>query len=259
MKLKTAMWILLISFFTFCWVSCDKDSNEPLSLDQVENNSIKLYYGSKGGVTIIGGDGNYSFSCDSSLLKAKMTSRNYISFEALGVGNAAVTIKDQSGNSYTLNVLISYKTENIVVTKLDATVVGNDMTTDEKKELKEKALTTIPVKIGGGYKFVYTENENQDNTNGIVFIYPEKYGNDSIKGTFERSIMKEAYGSSSYSTYTLHYKNTDRTFLLMQYSGQVTKSIGYQTIQFAEDLKGQYETEYPNVEQVYTSQIIRSY
>ena len=252
------MWILVVLFSTFGLVSCDKESDKPLSLDQVENNSMKLYYGSKGGVTIIGGDGNYSFSCESPLLKAEMAYRNYISLEPLGVGDATITIKDSSGDSYILNVTVVYKSENIVVSKLDATVVGDNMTVGNQRELKEKALATIPVKVGGGYKFVYTEGENLDTTKGIVFLYPDKYGENGIGGTFERAEVKGSDGHYSYTTYTLHYSNTNRTFIFMEYSAPTAKSLPYRALQLAEDLKEQYKTAYPNVEQVYTSQVIGS-
>lgn len=48
---------LLVLLPIFSFTSCDKDSDDRLSLHQVVNNEIELYYGSKGGVTIIGGDG----------------------------------------------------------------------------------------------------------------------------------------------------------------------------------------------------------
>ncbi len=69
-RLSPIFWILVILFSTFGLTSCDKDSEEPLSLHQLENNILNLHYGYTGGVTIIGGDGNYSFSYESPLLKA---------------------------------------------------------------------------------------------------------------------------------------------------------------------------------------------
>jgi|GEM_PF-3760069 hypothetical protein len=69
-RLSPILWILVILFPTFGLTSCDKDSEDPLSLHQVENNIINLHYGYTGGVTIIEGDGNYSFSYESPLLKA---------------------------------------------------------------------------------------------------------------------------------------------------------------------------------------------
>lgn len=258
-NLNAILSVLIILFSTFGLTSCNKNSDsEPLSLHQIKNNATNLYYGSKGGVTIIGGDGNYSFSCTSSLLKAEMTQRNYLSLEPLGVGNATVTIKDSSGDSYILNVTVAYKAEKIVVSKLDATVVGDNMTVGDQKELKEKALTTIPIKIGGGYKFVYTEGEDKDKVKGIVFIYPDKYGDNNIEGTFERAIVKSADGSYSYLTYTLHYRNVNRTFIVSENRKTTVKPSQYQAIQLSEDLKEQYKTAYPNVEQVYTSQEIGS-
>lgn len=255
-QLKSITWILFILLSTFSITSCDKDSNEPLSLDLIENNATKLHYGSNGGVTIIGGDGNYSFSCESSLLKAEMTYSNYISLEPLGVGDATVTIKDSSGESYLLKVTIAYKTINMVVTKLNTTVVGDNMTIVAQKELKEKAFTTIPVKVGGGYKFVYTEGEEQNVTNGTVFIYADKYGTDGIEGTFDRGLVKADDGSYSYTTYTLHYNDMNRTFIFMEYVELKNQTPEFRTIQFAENLKEQYKAEYPNVEQIYTSQIL---
>lgn len=259
MKFKALLSISLI-FFIFNWTSCDKDTNEPLSLHGVENNTLQLYYGSEGGVTITGGDGNYSFSCGSPLLKAEMTHSNYILFEPLDVGDATVTIKDSSGNSYILNITITYTTENIVITQLDATVIGDQMTVSEQKELKAKAFATIPVNAGGGYKFVYTEGYQKDGTGGVVFIYPDLFGEESTEGTFERTLVKRDDGTYSYSIYSLHYEDNDRTFIFMEYRKPIIKSsqAEYRPLQFAEDLKDQYETEYPNVEQVYTSQIIKS-
>ena len=254
------MWILVVLFSMLGLASCDKESDQPLSLDQIESNATKLYYGSKGGVTIMGGDGKYSFSCESPLLKAEMTYSNYISFVPLGVGDATVTIKDSSGDSYILKVTIAYKTETIVVSKLDATVVGDNMTVGNQKALKEKALATIPVKVGGGYKLVYTESEDLANTKGIVFIYPDKYGENGIEGTFERAMVKDNNGNYLYTTYTMHYSSQNRTFILMKYSEPVLKSTGdyYGQFQLAEDIKEQYKTAYPNVEQIYTSQVIGS-
>lgn len=251
--------LLLVLLPIFSFTSCDKDSDDRLSLHQVVNNEIELYYGSKGGVTIIGGDGNYSFSCESPLLKAEMTHSNYILFEPLGVGEARVKISDSSGHSYILKVKMNYKSEKIVVAKVDVTVVGDNMTVGDQKELKEKAMATIPVKAGGGYKFTYTESEEKEETKGTVLIYPEKVDGESIMGTFERKMVKNESGGYSYYIYTLHYKDMDRTFVFMEYNEPATlSSSGFRAVQFAEDLKEQFKTTYPNIDQVYTSQVIAS-
>jgi len=112
--------------------------------------------------------------------------------------------------------------------------------------------------VGGGYKFVYTEGEKLAETKGTVFIYPDKYGNSGLEGTFERAAVKDKNGNYSYMTYTLHYNAVNRIFILMEYSESTAKSSQYRAIQFAEDIKEQYKMAYPNVEQVYTSQVIGS-
>lgn len=208
----------------------------------------------------MGGDGDYSFSSESSLLKAEMTHPNYILFEPLGVGDATVTIKDSSGNSYILNITVTYMTQNILISELEASVVGDQMTVAEQKELKTKALETIPVKIGSGYRFIYTGGFDKDKIEGIVLIYPDKFGENPTEGTFEQEVVKRDDRIYSHVTYTLHYGNTDRTFIFMEYRESTVKSspTAYTAVQFAEDLIDQYQAEYPNAEQVYTSQIIGS-
>jgi hypothetical protein len=184
-----------------------------------------------------------------------MTYRNYILFEPVGVGNATVTIYDSSGESYVLNVVVAYKTEHIVISQLDATVVGEAMTAGEQEELKEKALATIPVKAGGGYKFVYTQGDELEGQEGVAVVYPEKYGQDGIEVTFRHMVIKKDDGCA-YLTYVLHYNDTVRTFIFMNYDKPVVRTSPPVDIQLAEDLKEQYLADYPNVEQVYTSQII---
>lgn len=256
MKQKNMAWILFLAFSTFVWTSCNKDDNAPLALHLIENNTFELYYGAQGGVTIIGGDGTYSFSCNSPLLKAEMTHSNYILFKALGVGNALVTINDQSGNSYVLNVIVTYRTESFLVMRTEATVTGDNLTLGAQKELKEKALATIPVKIGGGYQFTYTEYADQDTTRGTVHVYPDAFGKESIEGSFEKIIVKASDGTYSYQLYRLRYQDTDHTFVQIPYQESPNRSIGFRAYQFAEDLKERFLPDYPEVEQVYTSQII---
>jgi hypothetical protein len=229
--------------------------NEPLSLHETENNTVVLHYGSKGGVTVTGGDGNYSFTCESPLLKAEMAQRNYISFEPAGVGYAAVTIRDSSGESYVLNVIIIYTTDNIPVSRIEATVVGDALTAAEQEELKAKALATVPVKAGGGYKLVYIRGDRPE---GAVIIYPEKYGEEGLEGIFTQ---KAAGGDDGFETtsYTFRYNDTVRTFTIKAADQETRTSVKpYPPVytQLFEDLTEQYRADYPGVEQVYTSQII---
>ena len=88
-------------------------------------------------------------------------------YETLGVGDAEVTITDAKGESVGLKVKIDYRSDKMKIVKLDAYVKGDKMTVAAQKELKEKALASIPVKAGGGYQFIYTKDQG-----GIVYVYP---------------------------------------------------------------------------------------
>lgn len=67
-------------------------------------------------------------------------------YETLGVGDAEVTITDAKGESVGLKVKIDYRSDKMKIVKLDAYVKGDKMTVAAQKELKEKALASIPVK-----------------------------------------------------------------------------------------------------------------
>jgi hypothetical protein len=259
MKLKTILWILSALFFALGWMSCTKATGNALSLHQIENNAIHLYYGSTSGVTIIGGDGHYAFSCESPLLKVEMTHRNYISLEPLGVGEATVTISDSAGESYTLHVTITCKTLSVVIAKLDVTVAGDAMTVAEQEELKAKALATVPVRAGGGYRFIYTEGDEQDRTEGTVLIYPETYEQGGMAGSFTQETVRKDDGGVSGIFCTLRYSGMERRFIFMMYNESPVKSLPPKErvfYRFVEDLTERYKTDCPNVEQVYTSQVI---
>lgn len=257
MKTTDLIRILLVCFIAGICLSCDKEDTEPLALEGMDTPTYSLYYGAKGGVTITGGDGKYSFICGSPLLKAEMTRNNYIEFEALGLGSATVTISDQSGQNYVLTVVMSFWVDKYVVTQLDAIVKGDRLTVGEQKELREKALATIPVKVGGGYKFLRSADNSPVSLSGIVYIYPEDFGTGVIEGTFLRTYIWDEHGNVKYLKYELQYKDNDRTFIYMPYTMPSTGPVINSVTQFAEDLKDQFIAEYPDVEQVYSSQVIK--
>lgn len=265
-KSENKGWLLfaLFSFFSLALTSCNNDSDEPLTLHDVENNYLHLYYGTQAGVTIIGGSGDYTFSFESPLLKAEQTEKNYILFDPIGIGDAVVTIKDSSQKKYTLNVSITYRGEDFTISEVAATVVGDQMTVADQKELKEKAIETVPMKAGGVYKFVYTEGKYYDNkTKGIVYLYPTTTGATRTEGTFEReSVLKEDGTTYSHELYRLFFENTSHTFIY----GAVQKGATTYTaisspyyLLFVEDLTDRFQADYPELEQVYTTQVIENY
>jgi hypothetical protein len=256
MKLRTISGLLLVLFSAFGWTSCGQEAPEALSLHEVENNAIQLYYGSKGGVTIRGGDGRYAFSCESPLLKAEMTYGNYILFEPQGVGEAVVQITDASGGLYVLNVSIGYRTEDIVIAEVEAKVVGEALTEDERAELSAKALESVPVKAGGGYHFVYTHGEEGDEVEGALVVYPDTHEHGGVEGVFKRVIARNDDGSFSF-TYALRYRDENRVLLLEHSQPAVkTSPVEPRIVRFVEDLTERYQSDYPGAVQVYTLQLI---
>ena len=128
--------------------------------------------------------------------------------------------------------------------------ISDDMSDmDIAKELKEKALASIPVKAGGGYQFIYTKDQG-----GIVYVYPDKYGEKYKEGTFTRSSL--AVGNSSYRKYEIKLDGMERTYIVQRYYPSKTRSVAMVPYGFYEDLLDQFTDDYPEVESVYTMQVV---
>lgn len=245
---------ILLSLITLCWTACDKDDNEPITLQDVENNSIAFIYPSenKRTINILGGNEPYSVICnDTSILHAELANQRTIDLQPLKIGNTTVSIKDPSGNSYILYVHIGYYEQNFTIIKHDVKVLGENITIKEKKELEEKALASIPVKIKGGYKFVFTEKQK-----GEVLVYPEIFGEKEQKGTFEFTTQES---SNSIRIYDLEFNGKKRKFILTIYQDKSmqTKNEMLVPFTFLEDITEQFKTDYPAVEAVYTEQVFK--
>lgn len=258
MKTKHLLGMLLF-LCTACLTGCSDDDLEPLSLHQIEGHSIQLYYGTQGGVTIIGGEGEYSFICESPLLKGEMTQPNYILFEPLGVGTAVVTIKDRSGQTYELNVDIVYRTENYMVSAIDVSVEGEELTEGEQKRLREEVLNSSLVQPGGFYQFVYTEgldtsssSGNQTTVKGMAVVYPRK-GEKGQKGTFEQTVCYTQEKYFSHYEYVIHYKGSTHSYIATYLKDSSTKTSvlpEYISFAFVEDVTEQFSADYPKVKKV---------
>lgn len=249
---------ILLSLITLCWTACDNsdNANEPIRLQDFENNPVTLIHpGVKRTATILGGDGHYSITCDdTTVLKVKLVHQQVIELESLAIGDAIILINDQSGNSCVVNVHIQYYEKKFTVIRHGVKVVGEDITIREKKELEEKALASIPVKINGGYNFV-----NSGKQKGEVFVYPEIFGEKEQKGTFESEYI-DVEDSHHLITYTLDMNGKKRTFILMpiyQTDMFLTKSEMIVPFAFMEDVTGQFKAAYPAVEAVYTYQVLK--
>lgn len=254
MKLKKFSGFILISLFILCWTACNDDDDKSIKLLYVEDNSVNMTYPNQDGhaISIIGGDGNYSISCNAtSILDVELTYGQTIVLRALAVGDAIVTIQDQSNNSYILNVHISYYEENLIIANQYVRIVGGSLSDQEMAELETKALASIPAGILGGYKFIYN---NPEKATGTAFIYTGTFGENGKESTFERVAVE---GGSAVRTYLIQINGESRKFELALYQKYLAKSTAPQSIALVEDVTERFKAEYPTVEAVYTQQLLK--
>lgn len=224
-RISNTLGILVMSLSFFFITSCNKDDNEPITLHNVENNSVDLKYPNtdKRSINVIGGDGNYSASCDNaSILEVEVSDKEKtILLKPLAIGNAIVTITDKSNNSYILNVNVSYYEDKLVVVKQDVVVIGDKISPAQKKEIEQKAMLTFPVKVNGGYKLVH--NNEKDSNKGQALIYKDKYDWQGIESIFEIKNIEVEYSTKRYRIYTITIEGKQREFILNQYITPPTK------------------------------------
>lgn len=257
MKQGNLFGILLLSLFVFCCTSCSDENENPILLQDVENNQVRVIYPRENPylIDVSGGSGNYSAICNNEeILNAELKGKT-LSLTPFSVGDANVTIKDGAGNIYILTVQINYLEYRLVVIKHEVSIKGDNMTITEQKELEGKALATIPVQVDGGYKFVYTDMEQ---SKGDVYIYPEEFDGKSVKGTFGRIKIpvEEDVFNYEYSI-TIDDGNRRFTFLPYKVDNNFRSSMPVEFFQFCEDLTAKFKAEYENLEQVYASQVVQ--
>lgn len=248
--------ILLVS-------SCSGDDGLfPISLKDGSGTNIRLYYpqAQPFSYPLQGGDGNYAVTCDNPeivtarLLQNTETSEKALSLTALARGEATVIITDQSDHSLTVNVKVDYYTQEFIVGNCDLLIRGN-VNDVEKEAITEKAQATIPVAIGGGYKFIYT---NAEEAKGTVLMYKEKYGKEAVEGTFERVRIKqedEASGSINLIGYELTFPDKRYSFRLSTYQRSGRAEM-LPVMAFYEDITDAFADEYPSLESLYTVQVL---
>ena len=236
----------------FCFISCHNGSYSPISVYYEKSvykcDSLNLIWfledTSKYSVSIQGGDGIYSVTCDKpNIVQIKMISGTDIQVQPLAVGDAVITIRDQSNNVTTIQVHVDYQKSEIKIIGTDLSIAGN-LTDEETETIRNEALQTIPVKAGGGYLLIYTAQSK-----GTAIIYPELFGSNSIESSFERASIKTMSLNGEEINLPVIYitiNNEKRTFILNP-----------QLPALGEDLTSKFKVKYPKLEMLYTSQTIK--
>ena len=260
MKIKTLSSILLLSLSFFCITSCSEDESlDPIALD-VEDNSVVLTYPNSSGYTIdiTGGDGNFTASCSDPAVFNVEVFKNWegISLTPKSIGEATITITDQSNNSYTLKAIAAYYEFRIIIGEQDVVVVGDKITPAQKKEIEEKAMLTFPVKEGGQFVLIY--NNEEDNNKGQAFIYSDMNDKQGVETIFELKEVGESGSPSSYRTLNFIIDGKPREFVKMEYRSPTRFSVDMRIMSLNEGLTDQFKIDYPDVESVYTQQCIEN-
>lgn len=257
MKLTNLIWIIVLIMS-----SCSKDSYEPIQLyydiyndkpNPIENNQISLLFPTFDNIklVIMGGDGNYTVSnLDEAIVNVRMENK-FIDITPLSIGSSIITVVDNSGNSYALNVKVHYREYKLIIDKLDVIVIGDKLSVEQREQIEQKAMGTIPIKPNGGYKFIYNSG---DFDNGQVLIYKNSFDEKAIESTFEIRDIKDE--ERNYRSYIISINEEQRIFILNKYLASTKGDIAV-SMALIEVLTEQFKTDYPNIELVYTQQRIK--
>ena len=238
----------------FCLISCHKESYPPISINGIYGNKYESLNMSwfpedtiKYSFIIQGGDGIYSATCNKpDIVQVNMISTTEMQVQPLALGDAVIMVSDQSSNVATMQVRIDYRKLEIKITETDVTITGN-LAGEETEAIRNEAFQTIPVKAGGGYRLIFTE-ENK----GTAIIYPELFDNNGIDGSFEWAsiTMFSQYGEEmNIPVIYITINDEKRTFIMSYYQSYVLR----------EDLTSKFKVKYPNIEMLYTSQILHGW
>ena len=207
-------WVSVLILF----VSCRNEADNPISLHYVENNSLQLYYpltDEPAVISILGGDGEYAVACsDESVLEAKIVQeQKTLVLTPLALGEATVTISDGASNVYMLNVNISYYESHVTVKRIEVRIKGGNITEEEKRAIEEKAISTVPVKVNGGYRLIRT---GEDGLSGKVIVYAETFGENGVEGVYEAQTDADGF-ENSHNKIIMQLNGRERIFYITAY------------------------------------------
>lgn len=245
--------LLLITCFTSC---NDEEKLRPIELKDIDGTAITIRFNSEApahSFALQGGDGNYKIeSGNKEVVTAEMISSIDFRLEAKNIGETTVTIIDNSQNTLTLSVSIEYESHSFVIKSHDVFITGDDLTENEKKAIREEQLAEIPVKVGGGYEFIFTDYKTGK---GKAIFYPEKFGSNGTETTFQRKDISIEGSEITAWGYEVVISDEKRLFVMNKYSPS-TKSDMLVPIALFEDVTSKIQIEYPEAEAVFTAQVI---
>ena len=197
---------------------------------------------------IYGGDGKYTVeNGNKDLLAVNYDGKALTIRPNLMEGSTAITIKDHSGNVYSLSVHVEYTTVTYSVIQQIPFVEGDNLTIKDKKALEAEIVDNMLVGSGGRYKFVFNSLNSDE---GEVTLYLSKTP-DTQKGTFSYERVTNESGAT-YTKITLLIGEKKWIYDLKPYYNPLTRSTGggdhMVPLMFVEDVTAQYKEEFPALE-----------
>ncbi len=242
-----------LSFFT----GCDDDDYLPLKLSYPDENgtfdnearTLSITPFSTGTTLVIkGGDGSYRIDNKNKEVVAVSQEGNKMVFTPMAVGSATVIIQDNSDRSYELSVEVKYSRGTLSVFAQHAVIKGDNITAGDKQKLEEEILKSIPVKPGGKYILIFS---NENTSEGEVEIYPSE-STGPVKGTFKRE-RKPIEEGLSYEEYTIRTEKNTYTYIFTNYNSGL-RSTERVRLMFVEEVTDRYKEKYPELEKAYAVQ-----
>lgn len=148
--------LAVVLFSTISFVSCDKDKTyNPITLSYdadgiVFDNQTRLIsvplFGKSLPILINGGDGDFSITNDSEFVDCALDGKTLIIY-AISPGTGSVVIKDNSHNSYTLQVTVSNKEVASAKVSSYPIVRGVGMEASRKAALERQIVADAPTGI----------------------------------------------------------------------------------------------------------------
>jgi len=251
MKLKKILGISLVCFCFLNIISCSQENKTTEAVvihDQITGDIVKspltLSYPHAAGYNfyITGGSGPYNINNENpEVARIELYNENYIKVIPTQTGNVKLYVTDELKNSVICDMHFAYSELKYTVCYLYYEITG-DITDKQKQEIISKVVSNLPQE-GGGYKFVYLDEER---TSGNAFIYKTEFNKVPIEGIFK---------NEDPDSFVITADNETRTFHLGTWDP--TRMINNQPEAFMEDVTSDFKPDYPKLEVVRTYQYLK--
>ena len=240
--------IILSVLFVLIGTSCEDESREIIIFSGdapiYENgecinllSSVSLYTNRLESTTvrIDGGDGEYTvLNSDEKVATAALlpAANGYARLQLTrkSLGETLVTVKDGSGKSFVLKVMVSKFRYTWPVTKVGIIIKGT-VTPEKKAEIEKAFEGTYPVPVGGRYE-LYPDSWNASLEQGDLLIYADDTTVAPTKGLYRIGLV--SFEGKEVSGFYFTYNNKEHCYVRLQ--GHLMRDPGPASMTLLEDV-----------------------